>query len=342
MGLLGVAFYIILWVVFRYFVAPLWGIRGLPFWWASGALLGLSLALVPLGAFLIHSYQPEWKPIVRRLLEPVGARWLALSILVVAIGLTSLVLVGALRPPILALTLPIGLVGWLHWTLGDYMPPWLVREEPTLSPIVIVPEPPPPETLGDIVREFRWEWRGQSYTLKLVIRRSVYEDFRSRPRVPYGKWAQEYVARGICGEVRALAHRLMEIGQPYGTYQEVSWVLAFVQQAIRYEREATDYPKYPVETLVDGAGDCEDFSIVGASVLKTMGYDVALLFLPGHCALGVAGAQDIPGTYVEHAGRRYYYCEMTAQGWSIGELPPEFRPEQIQVYPVPGLEVETP
>lgn len=341
MALLGVALYIVLWTIFRYFVAPLWDADGLSFWWTSLALLGLSFALVSLGAFLIHSYQPEWKPIVRRLLDPTGTRWLAFSTLAVAAGLTVLTLAGTFRLQALAITIPVGLVAWLHWTLRDYIPPWLTWEEPS-PPRVIVPEPPVPETLEDILRECRWEWQGQTYTLKVVIRRSTYEDFRNRPRVPYDQWAQEYVARGICGEIRALAHQLMEIGQPYGTYQEVSWVLAFVQQVIRYEREATEYPKYPVETLVDGTGDCEDFSILGASILKTMGYDVALLFLPGHCALGVAGAKDIPGAYAESGSRRYYYCEMTAKGWSIGELPSEFRPEQIQVHPVPGLEVESP
>jgi hypothetical protein len=341
MGLLTVAIYIVLWTAFRYFIAPLWGISGISFVWMSLALWVVSFIFVLLGAFLIHSYQPEWKPILRRLLDPTGTRWLAFSTLGVAIGLTLLVLTGHLRPPVLAVTLPVGLVAWLHGTLGDIAPPWVARPEPTL-PSVVIPEPPAPEALEDIVREFRWEWQGRPYSLKLVIRKSLYEDFRNRPRVPYNRWAQEYVARGICGEIRALAHQLMEIGQPYGTYQEVSWVLAFVQQAIRYEREATEYPKYPVETLVDGTGDCEDFSILGASILKTMGYDVALLFLPGHCALGVAGAPDIPGVYAEYGGRRYYYCEMTAQGWSIGELPSEFRPEQIQVHPVLGLEVESP
>ena len=45
-----------------------------------------------------------------------------------------------------------------------------------------------------------------------------------------------------------------------------------MQNAINYESEEGEYPRYyTVETLVDEAGDCEDFSILGASILKIMG-----------------------------------------------------------------------
>jgi hypothetical protein len=53
--------------------------------------------------------------------------------------------------------------------------------------------------------------------------------------------------------------------------------------------------------------------------------------------LGVAGAEGVPGVFAEYKDNRYYYCEMTAAGWKIGELPEQHEDDKIDVYPVPGV-----
>ena len=58
---------------------------------------------------------------------------------------------------------------------------------------------------------------------------------------------------------------------------------------------------------MEEVGDCEDDVILTAAVLKRLGFDVALLYYPGHCALGVVGARGLPGTYVVHEGKEYFY-----------------------------------
>ena len=61
----------------------------------------------------------------------------------------------------------------------------------------------------------------------------------------------------------------------------------FVQE-IPYEEEIDcEYPQYPIETLVNDKGDCEDKSILCASFLDLLGYNVSLLSLPNHMAVGV-------------------------------------------------------
>ena len=122
-----------------------------------------------------------------------------------------------------------------------------------------------------------------------------------------------------------MAAQLYRLGHPFGSQDEVAFVLAFVQQVITYRSEEGEYPRYPVETLWEGGGDCEDYSILGAAILLSMGYQVALLLLPRHAALGVAGADGLPGVYAEHEGVRYFYCEMTGESWRFGELPPDPR-----------------
>ncbi len=49
--------------------------------------------------------------------------------------------------------------------------------------------------------------------------------------------------------------------------------LAFVQATITYALDPGlfEYPRYPVETLVDLVGDCEDTAILYASLVRTLG-----------------------------------------------------------------------
>ena len=55
-----------------------------------------------------------------------------------------------------------------------------------------------------------------------------------------------------------------------------------------YNTGFNEYPKYPVETLQDGNGDCEDSAFLLASLLKNLKKDVALLIYSNHAAVGVA------------------------------------------------------
>ena len=66
-------------------------------------------------------------------------------------------------------------------------------------------------------------------------------------------------------------------------------------------------PKFPIETFADGFGDCDDKTLLAASLLAREGYDVAvLLFQPEkHVALGIRA----PG--LDYRGTGYAYVELT-------------------------------
>ncbi|MDS0258916.1 copper amine oxidase [Haloarcula sp. S1CR25-12] len=97
-----------------------------------------------------------------------------------------------------------------------------------------------------------------------------------------------------------------------------------------------EYPKYPIETLVDKEGDCEDSSILLSSMLDQFGYGSVLLIFKNqqHAAVGVAGDPDLEGTYYEQGGQRYYYTETTAPGYRIGQLPPDMEVGNPEITPV--------
>ena len=64
-------------------------------------------------------------------------------------------------------------------------------------------------------------------------------------------------------------------------------VRSFIYDNITYESEDGEYPKFPVETLYEGSGDCEDIAILGASLLSIHGYNVSLVKNNGHMVIKV-------------------------------------------------------
>lgn len=132
--------------------------------------------------------------------------------------------------------------------------------------------------------------------------------------------------------------------ESYSEFETVAFAASFVQSLPYVSDNVStaydEYPRYPIETLVDNGGDCEDTSILMASLTKGMGYGVVLLSFPRHLAVGVAGGEGVYGSYWEYEGRRYYYLETTGIGWEIGEVPAEYQTARASVYemkPVPIL-----
>lgn len=80
-----------------------------------------------------------------------------------------------------------------------------------------------------------------------------------------------------------------------------------------YIEDVDEYDKHPVETLIEG-GDCEDLSILYASLSEACGIKTVLLIMPGANANHATAAVNVPGesgTYVEINDKRYYLVETT-------------------------------
>jgi len=189
---------------------------------------------------------------------------------------------------------------------------------------------------------------GSRFFTELWVNRQRYIHYQGRPRQLSPNHFDSYVTLST-PEIEMLAGQLAQLGQnqQLSAYEQLCNTLAFVQQNIRYTDDLCletgrliEYPKYPLETLVEKKGDCEDQSILAAALLAAMGYEVALLILPIHVALGVAGFDNRPGSRVVHRanGVRYLYTETTAANWLPGEVPLEFRgylsSGQFEVLPV--------
>lgn len=118
-------------------------------------------------------------------------------------------------------------------------------------------------------------------------------------------------------------------------------VAKFVQDTIEYQYDSDttgedEYPRYPIETLYERQGDCEDTSILMAALLKELGYEVGFLHIPGHVAVALRTADNYDGgAYYEINGHRYLFIESTGSGWNIGDIPEEFQEAQATFYLIP-------
>jgi len=213
-----------------------------------------------------------------------------------------------------------------------------VAEETATELPADIQETPSSEEL--IIREYSWVYGGKEWTWELEVHQSMYDYFKEMPRPPTVDYSV-YVTNPLDNPyIDRLVEDINEAAakENYSEYQTVEFATTSVQNLPYTADSATtpfdEYPRYPMETLVDNGGDCEDISILLASILNSMGYGVILIRLPGHLAVGVKGGDNIYGTSWEYAGENYFYIETTGSGWAIGELPDEYVGASAKLYPM--------
>lgn len=120
--------------------------------------------------------------------------------------------------------------------------------------------------------------------------------------------------------------------------EEVELALTFVQSlpyAYDSITKGTDeYLRYPIETLVDGCGDCEDKVALLAALLYEMDVDFVLLILPEHMAIGVHCDGVETERYLLFRDKPYYYVETTMEGWQMGQIPEDYYDAEMEAVPV--------
>ena len=133
--------------------------------------------------------------------------------------------------------------------------------------------------------------------------------------------------------VRDLANKLEAIARTDADRVEIA--LTYVQ-SLPYSYDSiskrkVEYVRYPVETLVDGCGDCEDKSVLLAAILHEMNIDFVLLMAPDHMAVGVDCQPHDDPTYYMFNGKKYYYVETTQPDFRIGQVPDNIPKAKIEV-----------
>ncbi len=197
---------------------------------------------------------------------------------------------------------------------------------------------------GDVERSFTWKYNRTTYTLTLDI---DYDDllytrayYTTEQRAVDSTHVRDktfvtlsYTDDRMAPYMEELVDKLIaELQKRYTSINETTllgYLLAFTQY-IEYQSDeqymgVEEYWKFPLETLYDQGGDCEDTSILFAAIAHEarakldMSYKVAIQLLPGHMAGAIKLAGSSWGYVTNPTG--YIYCETTSTEYRLGDVP---------------------
>ena len=169
------------------------------------------------------------------------------------------------------------------------------------------------------VFEHTWTFGGVTYTIRLDM---LYSDvFWYTYSDPYGNIRLSltdpaYVSNYHTvddGTLLELMRMLSAYGSGMDRTEFARFVLSFVQTIPYVTDEDSvgerEYWKYPLETLWDGGGDCEDSTILYDTLMLMAGYDVAFVLFQDHAMSAVS--VDVDGHSLTRDGIVYVFCETT-------------------------------
>jgi hypothetical protein len=203
----------------------------------------------------------------------------------------------------------------------------------TLSGAYTFPSIAPNNTPGILCHQYTFPFQNTSITITVRVNASLYygakngdkyatvpEDVQPESMAPgyYRAFIEDTHQVEMYTDLLKSLRAIRQEHQ-YSDDEYLELLTVFVQ-SLPYDTFSGTHPdtpaRFPVETLVDGTGDCDDKSLLLAGLLAREGYDTALLlFIPEHhMAVGVKddGAQ--------YGNTGYMYVEATGVSL-VGEVP---------------------
>lgn len=184
---------------------------------------------------------------------------------------------------------------------------------------------------GKDVTDKTLEWRlfdGARVRVPIQVSARELEHCRSAAPRSHGRCVRDGVA-----QVRDVLDAMRRTLRLASEADEVE-AIASLAQSVEFELRRG--PHMPLDTLDLWKGDCEDKSILAASLLIAAGHDVVLLKFPRDRHMAVAAALARVGEWtIDVDGRRHTYIECTGYGWRPGRLPPDLAAETPVIIRVP-------
>lgn len=198
---------------------------------------------------------------------------------------------------------------------------------PDLNPFVDEKDDKVRDT-GSFNKTFYWTYDGGSYSLDIEIPQQkvrTYEnmshysyDYKSNPEV-----FRDWITKEDDTMVLLTQKLIFKAHQENFTDLEIKeFMLRFVQKTIEYKADEGDW-KYPVETIFDSVGDCEDVAFLYGTITEIAGYDSILVTYKvnedeGHLVPAIYSPSKTGGDTTELDGREYHFAETTNDFYTIG------------------------
>ena len=191
---------------------------------------------------------------------------------------------------------------------------------------------------GDVDRTYVWKYNDLTYSVDLTIDYEDYlyaaelYDLDERSTDPRNGYAHDktfvtlsYTDERMAPYMDELTDKLIAEYQSTNFVTEerglLNYLLAFVQYLdYRTDLEdsgAREYWKFPLETLCESGGDCEDTSMLFCALAHQcreklgMDYRTGFIIIPEHMAGAVKLSRD----------SEWSYCETTGKSFEVGEVP---------------------
>ena len=199
----------------------------------------------------------------------------------------------------------------------------------SLSPELATDEPEYEIGSGENkVKSFSWEYNDRYYSVDFILNEGTYNHFKYKYK--YCCYDDEDYLRYVDTETAYID----EVAQILNTeaidngftsdFAKADFILSFVG-SIPYALDPDDdfdHPKFPIETLWENEGDCEDSSALYASIMESLGYRTVLVLLEAKAySFDSWGYHAMVGIYIPgHSGdyftlegdwRNYYQAETT-------------------------------
>ena len=185
---------------------------------------------------------------------------------------------------------------------------------------------------GDLSYTYHWKYEEQSFSYTLTVERSdfnklVGSDIDRSGSVSAGRYVvdgktvfgvsdyivvDKYITK-MCQDFCTMYKE--KFGAEPTDSQYASFATAFVQICIEYDYEEAnsgkEYWRYPLETLCDRTGDCEDTSILLAALLDAKGIKAGIVLAPGHAMATISTSDYTPTDPIDtyHSDVKYFDSE---------------------------------
>lgn len=190
--------------------------------------------------------------------------------------------------------------------------------------------------------QYRVEMDGEIYNVDDIVKDALNESSPYEGKFVGGGGIDDmkYYPTLDCPVMISLANGLNKIIKDWSDLDKANFILKFVQQNTEYVLDQDRFGSFyrdvwvfPVDTLSQRVGDCEDTSFLCASLMALVGLDVVTVSLPGHMAVGVyVGDVELSGNRYIIDGKVYYHAETTSDK-AIGECDTEFGTSDFQFHP---------
>ncbi len=195
-----------------------------------------------------------------------------------------------------------------------------------------------------ILQEYDWSFMGHHFSMEKKwpvewlerlksLRHEIHDPAQWDYFIAHEPYKEELIE--LIADVQDVGFERIDLNSPH---LMLEYLLSFVQH-LEYVPEIGEYPRYPMETIIDKGGDCDDSAILMATIATIMGFGCGLIIWHDHADLGIAvGKGEFEGKYFTKNKIRYYYCHCNAPGYRIGMYNGKYKGEPAiyhmnQIYP---------